>query len=110
MDARRTAALAPLALSALFALAAGAAQAGPEEDITKAGCVACHSQDKKLVGPAFKEIAAKYRGQKDAVATLSDKVRKGGKGVWGPIPMPPNGPEKISDADLKAALEWVLAQ
>ncbi len=94
-------------IAALLA-AAGAAHAGPDDALTKAGCVACHSQDKKLVGPAFKEIAAKYRGQKDAVATLGDKVRKGGKGVWGPIPMPPNGPEKISDAELKAALEWVL--
>jgi len=96
-------------LIALLLATASSAQAGPDDALTKAGCVACHAQDKKLVGPAFKEIAAKYRGQKDAVATLSDKVRKGGKGVWGPIPMPPNGPEKISDADLKAALEWVLA-
>lgn len=97
-----------LLITALLALA-GTAQAGPDEALTKAGCVACHAQDKKLVGPAFKEIAAKYRGQKDAAAQLADKVRKGGKGVWGPIPMPPNGADKIADADLKAALEWVLA-
>lgn len=97
-----------LLITALLALA-GTAQAGPDEALTKAGCVACHAQDKKLVGPAFKDIAAKYRGQKDAVAQLADKVRKGGKGVWGPIPMPPNGADKIADADLKAALEWVLA-
>lgn len=98
-----------LMLAALLAVAGGA-QAGPEEALTKAACVACHAQDKKLVGPAFKDIAAKYRGQKDAATALADKVRKGGKGVWGPIPMPPNGPEKISDAELKAALEWVLQQ
>lgn len=97
-----------LLITALLALAGGA-QAGPDEALTKAGCVACHAQDKKLVGPAFKEIAAKYRGQKDAAAQLANKVRKGGKGVWGPIPMPPNGADKIADADLKAALEWVLA-
>jgi len=90
-------------------MAASAAHAGPEEALSKAGCVACHSQDKKLVGPAFKEIAAKYRGQKDAEAQLADKVRKGGKGVWGPIPMPPHGADKISDADLKSALAWMLA-
>lgn len=96
-------------LIATLLAAAGAAQAGPDESLGKAGCVACHSQDKKMVGPAFKEIAAKYRGQSGAAAQLADKVRKGGKGVWGPIPMPPNGPDKISDADLKAALEWVLA-
>lgn len=86
------------------------AAAGPEDALTKAACTACHAPDKKLVGPAFKDIAAKYRGQKEASVQLADKVRKGGKGVWGPIPMPPSGPDKISDADLKAALDWVLAQ
>lgn len=96
-----------LLIATLLALA-GTAQAGPDEVLNKAGCVACHAQDKKLVGPAFKEIAAKYRGQKDAATQLADKVRKGGKGVWGPIPMPPNGADKIGDAELKAALEWVL--
>jgi cytochrome c len=85
------------------------AQAGPEDALTKATCTACHAQDKKLVGPAFKEIAAKYRGQKDAAVQLADKVRKGGKGVWGPIPMPASGADKISDAELKAALDWMLA-
>ena len=100
----------PLLLAGLLAAAAALpAQAGPDEALGKAGCVACHAQDKKLVGPAFKEIAAKYRGQKDAAVQLADKVRKGGKGVWGPIPMPASGPDKISDADLKAALDWVLA-
>jgi len=93
----------------LAAAATGPAQAGPDEALTRGGCVACHSQDKKIVGPAFKDIAARYRGQKDAGAALAEKVRKGGKGVWGPIPMPPSGPDKISDAELKAALEWVLA-
>lgn len=96
-------------LMATLLAAAGAAQAGPDEALNKAGCVACHAQDKKLVGPAFKEIAAKYRGQSGAAAQLAEKVRKGGKGVWGPIPMPPNGADKISDAELKAALDWVLA-
>ncbi len=75
--------------------------------MTKAGCMACHTKDKKLVGPAFKEIAAKYKGQ-DAVATLMQKVRTGGKGVYGPIPMSPNGPDKINDADLKQAVEFIL--
>lgn len=97
-------------LTLIALLVATAAQAGPDEAMTKAGCVACHAPDKKLVGPSFKDIAAKYRGQKDAGVQLADKVRKGGKGVWGPIPMPPNAPEKISDADLKAAIDWVLTQ
>ena len=74
----------------------------------KAGCLACHAVDKKLVGPAFRDVAAKYKGQPDAVAKLTDKVRKGGAGNWGQIPMPPNGPEKINDADLKTVVEWVL--
>ena len=82
--------------------------AGPEEAMTKAGCFACHQKDKKLVGPSYKDVAAKYKGQADAVAKLTEKVRKGGAGVWGPVPMSPNPPDKISDADLKAAIEWVL--
>ncbi len=84
-----------------------AAAATPEESLNKAGCMACHAKDKKLVGPSFKDIAAKYKGQ-DASAKLMDKVRKGGSGVFGPIPMAPNGPDKISDADLKAAVDFIL--
>lgn len=88
-------------------LAAGVAQAGPDEDMTKAGCMACHAKDKKMVGPSFKDIAAKYKGQ-DVTAKLIDKVRKGGSGVYGPVPMAPNGPDKISDADLKEAVDFIL--
>lgn len=84
------------------------AQAGPTEDaMTKAGCMACHTKEKKLVGPSFKEIAAKYKGQ-DATAKLIEKVRKGGSGVFGPVPMAPNPPDKIDDANLKAAVELIL--
>lgn len=86
------------------------AQASPEDVIAKAGCNACHTKDKKLVGPAFKEIAAKYKGQAGASAAVATKVRQGGKGVFGPIPMPPNPPEKISDTDLKLAVGWILQQ
>ena len=101
----RTALTAALAVSALGFSAA--AQAAPEEAMTKAGCTACHSKDKKIVGPAFKDIAAKYKGQ-DVVGTLVQKVRTGGKGVYGPVPMPASGPDKISDDDLKAAIEFIL--
>ena len=98
-------------LSAALGLALGglgnAAWAGPDEDMAKAGCTACHTKDKKLVGPAFKDIAAKYKGQ-DVSAKLFDKVRKGGSGVWGPIPMSPNGPDKIGDAELHAVLAAIL--
>jgi cytochrome c len=79
-----------------------------DDAMTKAGCMACHAKDKKLVGPSFKDIAAKYKGQPDLVAKLSEKVRKGGSGVFGPVPMAPNPPEKISDADLKSAIELIL--
>ena len=98
----------PLAVAAALALASGAASAaGPEEALNKAGCMACHSKDKKLVGPAFKEIAAKYKGQ-DVTAKLVEKVRKGGSGSFGPVPMAPNPPDKINDADLKEAVELIL--
>ena len=85
-----------------------AAPAFASEDLIKAkGCVACHAVDKKLVGPAYKDVAAKYAGQNDAVATLAAKVIKGGSGVWGPVPMPPN---KVTDAEAKQMVEWILAQ
>ena len=104
-----------IATFALAALALGAqvtahAQAAPEAAMTKAGCTACHTKDKRIVGPSYKEIAAKYKGQATAVTNLMSKARSGGKGVFGPIPMPPNTPDKISDADLKAAVEWILKQ
>jgi cytochrome c len=90
------------------AMCAASVWAGPEDSMAKAGCTACHSPDKKLVGPSFKEIAAKYKGQPDVVAKLMEKVRKGGSGVFGPVPMAPNPPDKINDADLKAAVEFIL--
>ena len=93
--------------AAVFALASSAAFADGEAALTKSGCMACHAKDKKLVGPSFKDIAAKYKGQ-DVTAKLFDKVRKGGSGVFGPIPMSPNGPDKIADPDLKDAIAVIL--
>ena len=93
--------------AAVFALASSAAFADGEAALTKSGCMACHAKDKKLVGPSFKDIAAKYKGQ-DVAAKLFDKVRKGGSGVFGPIPMSPNGPDKIADQDLKDAIAVIL--
>ena len=75
---------------------------------SKGGCTTCHAVDKKLIGPSYREIAVKYKGQSDAVAVLTDRARKGGKGVWGTLPMPPSDAAKISDADLKAVITWVL--
>ncbi|MEG2977512.1 MAG: c-type cytochrome [Comamonas sp.] len=71
-------------------------------------CMACHAVDKKLVGPAFKDVAAKYAGQKDAADKLAAKIIKGGSGVWGPIPMPANA--QVNDAEAKKLATWVLAQ
>jgi cytochrome c len=100
----------------LIALAAGLGVAGganaaldnaaAEAMMKKDGCAACHTIDKKLVGPPYKEVAAKYKGDKDAVTKLSDKVKKGGVGVWGQIPMPPNA--QVSDADIKELVTWIL--
>ena len=85
-----------------------AAPAMASADLAKKyNCTACHAADKKMVGPAYKDVAAKYKGQADAVAKLSAKVKAGGSGVWGQIPMPPNA--AVPDADLKALVEWVLA-
>jgi cytochrome c len=78
--------------------------------LSKGGCRACHAMDKKMVGPSYQDIAKKYKGDPKAVATLAEKVRKGGSGNWGQVPMPPSPPEKISDADLKAVLEWILSK
>lgn len=77
-----------------------------EELLKKNACTACHSNDKKMVGPAYKDVAAKYRGQKDAAAKLADKVKKGGKGVWGEVPMPPNA--QVKDDDIKTMVQYIL--
>lgn len=73
----------------------------------KYNCTACHAVDKKLIGPAYKDVAAKYKGDAGAAAKLVEKVKKGGSGVWGAVPMPPN--PAVPDADLKALVDWILA-
>jgi cytochrome c len=90
-----------------------AAQAGAAVDAAKANelakaknCYSCHSLDKKLVGPSFKDIGAKYKGNKDAQATLAKKIIAGGGGVWGPIPMPPN---PVKEDEAKMLVEWILS-
>lgn len=99
-----------LALGAMFAgavMVAPVAQAD-EALAKKYGCMACHQIDKKVVGPSYMDVAAKYKGQGDAVAKLSAKVKKGGSGVWGPIAMPPH--PQVSDADMEKIIKWVLAR
>lgn len=99
--------LKPLVFAAVGLMVAG--QASANEALAKSkNCLACHASDKKVVGPSYKDIAKKYAGQKDAEAKLIDKVKKGGSGNWGTVPMPPN--PQVSDADLKTLVQWVLSQ
>lgn len=96
---------------ALIALSALVAIAGPaladQKLATEKNCMACHAVDKKLVGPAFQDVAAKYAGQKDAVDKLAVKVQKGTSGTWGPVPMPAN--TQVNDAEAKKLVTWVLS-
>jgi cytochrome c len=72
----------------------------------KKNCLACHQTDKKLVGPSYKDVAAKYAGQKDAGAKLAEKIQKGGTGVWGQIPMPAN--PQVNAEEAKTLANWIL--
>jgi cytochrome c len=94
---------------ALLSVALAAGPAFANADLAqKKNCMACHAIDKKLVGPSYKDVAAKYAGQKDAAAALAQKVLKGGSGVWGPVPMPANA--QVSEAEVKQLVAWVLSQ
>ncbi len=100
--------LIPLTLTLTFGLLLSASQAAADETTAKAnGCMACHAMDKKLVGPAYKNVALKYKGDAAAADKLAKEIRAGSKGVWGPTPMPAQA--KISDADLKKVVAWILA-
>jgi cytochrome c len=99
-------------MKSLFALAAVSAlmsaPAFANMDMAKKNnCMACHAVDKKLVGPAYQEVAKKYAGQKDAVANLTKSIKAGGSGKWGPIPMPAQA--ALSDADASTLAAWILA-
>jgi cytochrome c len=95
-------------IAATSLVVAGSALAVQMPDLAKkSGCIACHTIDHKLVGPAWKDVAKKYKGKKGAEAELVTKVAKGGKGVWGQVPMPPNSP-KVSDAHIKELVKFIL--
>ncbi|MET0333532.1 MAG: c-type cytochrome [Rhizobacter sp.] len=97
-------------LSLIFvasALVAGPAFANADL-AQKKSCMACHAVDKKVLGPSYQDVAAKYAGQKDAVDKLSVKVIKGGAGTWGAIPMPAN--PTVSEAEAKQLVTWILSQ
>ena len=102
----------PMIFAGLLGAAAGQAQAvldntAAEAMMKKDGCAACHAVDRRIVGPALVDVAAKYRGDKNAAAKLAKKVKEGGSGVWGPIMMPPNTPVAMDDID--ALVAWILS-
>jgi len=99
--------LAGVALFATGAAHAALDNAKAEAMMKKDGCAACHAIDKKIVGPAYVDVAAKYKNDKNAVATLTKKIKEGGSGVWGQIPMPPNA--AVPEADVKELVAWILA-
>lgn len=96
-------------IAMMFAAGLGVAgQAMADEALAKAkNCMSCHAIDKKLVGPAYKDVAAKYKGDAGAVDKLASKVKAGGKGVWGEIPMPPNN---VTPDEAKKLVTWILSQ
>jgi cytochrome c len=87
-------------------LAAAPAFANPEL-AQKKNCLACHAVDKKLVGPSYKDVAAKYAGHKDVAEKLAQKIIKGGSGTWGAVPMPAN--TQVNDAEAKQLVAWILS-
>jgi cytochrome c len=95
----------------IFALAMTAAASAPaladQALATSKNCMACHAVDKKIVGPAYKDVAAKYKGDKAAADKLATKIMKGGSGVWGAIPMPAN--PQVNDAEAKKLAAWILS-
>ncbi len=96
-----------IGLSVLAAVAAAPAMADTGAMAQMKGCMGCHKVDAKLVGPSYQEVAAKYKGDAGAVEMLAAKVKAGGSGVWGPIPMPPNA--HVSDAEATQLVEWILS-
>ena len=107
--------IALLAAAASLLAASSAASAALDDKaaqqiMSKANCAVCHAIDKKSVGPAYREVAKKRKADMDAAAMLATKVREGGSGAYGQIPMPPNPKEKISDDEIKQLVEWILTK
>ena len=97
-------------LAAVFCagIAIGSGAAANEKLAQASGCMTCHGIDKKVIGPSYKDVAQKYRGDKQADTMLFQKVKNGGKGVWGETPMPPNA--HVKDEDIKTLVSWILSQ
>lgn len=101
----------PLFTASLFALASSQAlaldAAAAKALAAKSACLACHAVDKKLVGPSYKDVAAKHKGQADALEKVSARIKSGGSGMYGPVPMPPQA--QLKDDELKLLAGWILA-
>ncbi len=99
----------PLTAALAMVLCGASAQAAPDMQALadKSGCFSCHGMNAKVVGPGFAEVAGKYKGDAEAPARLARKIREGGKGAWGRIPMPPH--ENLGEADARKLAEWVLS-
>jgi len=97
-----------LFVAAAAVLSSGAALAADAQQLLKEkACLACHTVDKKLVGPSYKEVAAKYKSRKDAEAYLSKKIKEGSTGVWGAVPMPPNG--AVGDGEARTLAKYIMS-
>ena len=96
-----------VAAGTAFGQAKGVDAKAAEALAQKSGCIACHNVDKKVIGPAYKDVALKYKADKDADKKLAAKVKAGGSGVWGPVPMPPN--TQVTDAEIKTLVAWILS-
>lgn len=95
-------------IAATFSMTLTAQTAQADETLARSsGCLACHGVDNKIVGPGLKEVAAKYKGDDTASAMLAAKVKTGGAGTWGQIPMPPNA--HVADADINTIVGWILS-
>ena len=97
---------ATLFVSVALLVATSAFAADELKFATEKGCTACHAVDKKVIGPSYQDVAKKYKGDAKAPETLAQKVVKGGQGVWGPIPMPPN---KVTDDEAKKLVAWIMS-
>lgn len=106
MKNRNTRTLLPLAALAVAGLSGAAAAAAPADALARNACSACHGVDAKIVGPAFSDVATKYAGQTDAREALKARIKAGGSGSWGPVPMPPQ--PNLADADLQQIVDWLV--
>jgi cytochrome c len=95
-----------IAATAIVSLLSANSALANQDLAQKRNCLSCHALDKKIVGPAYKDVAAKYAKDKDAVTKLAEKIQKGGSGVWGPLPMPPN--TTVTPEEAKTLAKWVL--